>query len=43
MTGSAFKNKRGSTTFRYCNDGLPSPLDIGDIKGTKLGSEDELR
>jgi len=42
LTGSAFKNKGVQPLLDAVVNYLPSPLDIGSIKGTKLGSEDEI-
>ena len=42
MTGSAFKNKGVQPLLDAVVNYLPSPVDIGSIKGTKLGNEDEL-
>ena len=42
MTGSAFKNKGVQPLLDAVVNYLPSPVDIGSIKGTKLGSEDEV-
>jgi len=42
LTGSAFKNKGVQPLLDAVVNYLPSPLDIGSIKGTKLGSEDEM-
>ena len=42
MTGSAFKNKGVQPLLDAVVNYLPSPVDIGSIKGTKLGSEDEM-
>ena len=42
LTGSAFKNKGVQPLLDAVVDFLPSPIDIGSIKGTKPGSEDEL-
>ena len=42
LTGSAFKNKGVQPLLDAVVNYLPSPLDIGSIKGTKLGSEEEL-
>ena len=41
-TGSAFKNKGVQPLLDAVIDYLPSPLDIGSIEATKLGSEDKL-
>ena len=42
LTGSAFKNKGVQPLLDAVVDYLPSPEDIGSIKGTKPGTEDEL-
>ena len=42
LTGSAFKNKGVQPLLDAVVNYLPSPLDIGSIKGTKVGSEDEM-
>ena len=42
LTGSAFKNKGVQPLLDAVVNYLPSPVDIGSIKGTKLGSEDEI-
>ena len=42
LTGSAFKNKGVQPLLDAVVDYLPSPKDIGSIKGTKPGTEDEL-
>ena len=42
LTGSAFKNKGVQPLLDAVIDYLPSPKDIGSIKGTKPGSEDEV-
>ncbi len=42
LTGSAFKNKGVQPLLDAVVDYLPSPQDIGLIKGTKPGSEEEL-
>ena len=42
LTGSAFKNKGVQPLLDAVVDYLPSPEDIGSIKGTKPGSGDEL-
>ena len=41
-TGSAFKNKGVQPLLDATINYLPSPIDIGSIKGTKPGSEEEL-
>ena len=41
-TGSAFKNKGVQPLLDAVINYLPSPIDIGSIKGTKPGSEDEI-
>ena len=41
-TGSAFKNKGVQPLLDAVIDYLPSPLDIGSIEATKLGSEEKL-
>ena len=41
-TGSAFKNKGVQPLLDSVINYLPSPIDIGSIKGTKPGSEDEV-
>ena len=41
-TGSAFKNKGVQPLLDAVINYLPSPIDIGSIKGTKPGSEDEM-
>jgi len=41
-TGSAFKNKGVQPLLDATINYLPSPIDIGSIKGTKPGSEDEM-
>jgi elongation factor G len=41
-TGSAFKNKGVQPLLDAVINYLPSPIDIGSIKGTKPGSEDEV-
>ena len=40
--GSAFKNKGVQPLLDASINYLPSPIDIGSIKGTKPGSEDEV-
>ena len=42
LTGSAFKNKGVQPLLDAVIDYLPSPKDIGSIKGTKPGSDDEI-
>ncbi len=42
LTGSAFKNKGVQPLLDAVVNYLPSPVDIGSIKGTKLGTEDEM-
>jgi len=42
LTGSAFKNKGVQPLLDAVINYLPSPIDIGSIKGTKPGSEDEM-
>ncbi len=42
LTGSAFKNKGVQPLLDAVVNYLPSPVDIGSIKGTKLGVEEEL-
>ncbi len=42
LTGSAFKNKGVQPLLDAVVDYLPSPQDIGSIKGTKPNSEDEI-
>ena len=42
VCGSAFKNKGVQPLLDAVVDFLPSPLDIGEIKGTKPGSDDEI-
>ena len=42
LTGSAFKNKGVQPLLDAVVNYLPSPIDIGSIKGTKLGTEDEI-
>jgi len=42
LTGSAFKNKGVQPLLDAVVNYLPSPVDIGSISGTKLGSEDEV-
>ncbi len=41
-TGSAFKNKGVQPLLDAVIDYLPSPLDIGSIEATKLGSDEKL-
>ena len=42
LTGSAFKNKGVQPLLDAVVDYLPSPIDIGSIKGTKPNSKEEL-
>jgi elongation factor G len=42
LCGSAFKNKGVQTLLDAVVDYLPSPLDIGAVKGTKVDSEEEV-
>ena len=42
-TGSAFKNKGVQPLLDAVIDYLPSPLDIGSIEATKLGSEEKQK
>ena len=42
LTGSAFKNKGVQPLLDAVVNYLPSPVDIGSIKGTKLGNEEEI-
>jgi len=42
LTGSAFKNKGVQPLLDAVVDYLPSPIDIGSIKGTKPNSNDEI-
>ena len=42
LTGSAFKNKGVQPLLDAVVDYLPSPIDIGSIKGTKPDSKDEI-
>jgi len=42
LTGSAFKNKGVQPLLDAVVDFLPSPIDIGVIKGTKPNSKDEV-
>ena len=42
FTGSAFKNKGVQPLLDAVVDFLPSPIDIGLIKGTKPDSKDEI-
>jgi len=41
LCGSAFKNKGVQPMLDAVIDYLPSPLDIGEVQGTKLGDEEE--
>jgi elongation factor G len=41
-TGSAFKNKGVQPLLDAVVDYLPSPMDIGSIEGTKLGTEEKV-
>ncbi len=41
LCGSAFKNKGVQRTLDAVIDFLPSPLDVGEISGTKPGEEEE--
>jgi elongation factor G len=43
LTGSAFKNKGVQPLLDAVVDFLPSPKDIGSIKGTKPNSKDEIK
>ena len=42
LTGSAFKNKGVQPLLDAVINYLPSPIDIGSIKGTKPGSDEEI-
>ena len=42
LTGAAFKNKGVQPLLDAVINYLPSPIDIGSIKGTKPGSEEEI-
>ena len=42
LTGSAFKNKGVQPLLDAVINYLPSPVDIGSIKGTKPGSDEEV-
>ncbi len=42
LTGAAFKNKGVQPLLDAVVDYLPSPIDIGSIKGTKTNSNDEV-
>ena len=42
LTGSAFKNKGVQPLLDAVINYLPSPIDIGSIKGTNPGSEEEI-
>jgi len=42
LTGAAFKNKGVQPLLDAVVDFLPSPIDIGSIKGTKPDSKDEI-
>jgi len=42
-TGSAFKNKGVQPLLDAVVDYLPSPMDIGSIEGTKLGTEEKVQ
>ena len=42
LTGSAFKNKGVQPLLDAVINYLPSPIDIGSIKGAKPGSEEEI-
>ncbi len=43
ITGSAFKNKGVQPLLDAVVDYLPSPKDIGQIEGTKLGSDEKVQ
>ena len=43
ITGSAFKNKGVQPLLDAVVDYLPSPMDIGSIEGTKLGTEEKIQ
>ena len=42
LTGSAFKNKGVQPLLDAVVNYLPSPEDISSIKGTKVGSDEEV-
>ena len=42
LTGSAFKNKGVQPLLDAVVNYLPSPVDIGSINGTKLGTDEEI-